>query len=76
MHEKPAMVLTVPEPCAETLMRSGLGLGSGFGLGYERTEDTADVEAQRLERAKRTAEEGARRLRPAGDRALPGCAGR
>ena len=65
-HQKPATVLTVPEPYAETLMNSGLGLGSGFGLGYERSEDTADLEAQRLERAKRTAEEGALRLRAAG----------
>ena len=65
-HKKPAMVLTVPEPYAETLMRSGLGLGSGFGLGYERRQDTTDLDAQRLEQAKRTAEEGALRLRAAG----------
>jgi hypothetical protein len=64
--EKPATVLTVPEPHADTLMSSGLGLGSGFGLGYERSEATAELDAQRLERAKRTAEEGARRLRATG----------
>jgi nucleotide-binding universal stress UspA family protein len=64
--ERPATVLTVTEPYAEALMSSGLGLGSGFGLGYERGDEVAERDAQRLERAKHTAEEGARRLRAAG----------
>jgi nucleotide-binding universal stress UspA family protein len=64
--EKPATVLTVTEPYAETLMSSGLGLGSGFGLGYERGDEVAELDAQRIERAKHTAEEGAQRLRAAG----------
>lgn len=61
---KPATVLTVWEPYAEVLASSELGLGSGFGVGYDR--DTAGLDAQLLERAQKTAEEGARRLRAAG----------
>jgi nucleotide-binding universal stress UspA family protein len=64
--ERPATVLTVTEPYAEALMNSELGLGSGFGLGYERGDEVAELDAQRLQRAKHTAEEGARRLRAAG----------
>ena len=36
-HEAPATVLTVWGPDAETLMNSELGLGSGFGVGYNRS---------------------------------------
>jgi len=63
-REMPATVLTVWEPYAEVRASSELGLGSGFGVGYDR--DTAGLDAQLLERAQRTAEEGARRLRAAG----------
>jgi nucleotide-binding universal stress UspA family protein len=62
--EEPATVLTVWEPYAETPMTSELGLGSGFGVGHER--DAADLNPELLERARRTAEEGAQRLRAAG----------
>jgi len=65
-HDKPATVITVREPHTKTLIDSGLGLGSGFGLNYERTAHTADVDAQLRERAQQTAQEGARRLRAAG----------
>ena len=65
-HEAPATVLTVWGPDAETLMSSELGLGSGFGVGTTGGSDAAHLEAQLLERAQRTAEEGARRLRAAG----------
>src|SRR6187200_3218540 len=60
-HEERATVLTVWEPYNAKLMTSGSGLGSGFGLGHDRIDH-----ARLLERAKRTAEEGARRLRAAG----------
>ena len=65
-HGVPATVLTVWGPDAETLMDSELGLGSGFGVGLKRTNDTAHVDAVLLERAQRTAKEGAQRLRAAG----------
>jgi hypothetical protein len=44
---KPATVLTVWEPYAEVLASSELGLGSGFGVGYDR--DTAGLDAELLE---------------------------
>lgn len=61
-----ATVLTVWEPYTATLMNSGGGLGSGFGLGYDGVDDAAAADAQLLEQAQETAEEGARRLRTAG----------
>ena len=65
-HAEPATVLTVWGLDAETRMNVELGLGSGFGVGRNGTSDTARVEALLLERARRTAEEGANRLRAAG----------
>ena len=65
-HDAPATVLTVWGPDAETLMNSELGLGSGFGVGPNRSSDTAHLEARLLEQAQRAAEECARRLRAAG----------
>jgi nucleotide-binding universal stress UspA family protein len=63
-HEKPATVLTVWEPYTATLESAGGGLGSGFGLSYDMN-DVAGIDAQLLEQARRTAEEGAQRLRAA-----------
>jgi nucleotide-binding universal stress UspA family protein len=65
-HDKPATVLTVWELDAETLVTSGRGLGSGFGVSNNRMNDIAALDAQLLAQAQRTAEEGARRLRAAG----------
>jgi len=65
-HEATATVLTVWGPDVEMLASSELGLGSGFGVGYDRINDTAHLDALLLEHAQRTAEEGARRLRAAG----------
>jgi nucleotide-binding universal stress UspA family protein len=70
-HDKPATVLTVWEPYSAALVRLEMGLGSGFGVGYERTDDTEALDAQLLQEAQRTAEQGARRLRAAGMRADP-----
>jgi nucleotide-binding universal stress UspA family protein len=70
-HEKPATVLTVRESYAEMLMSSGMGLGSGFGVGPSEMDEAAEVDAQLLERDQRTAEDGARRLRAAGMGADP-----
>jgi len=61
--QKPATVLTVWKLDAETLVTSGPGLGSGFGVSHSHT---AELDARLLERAHQTAEEGARRLRAAG----------
>jgi nucleotide-binding universal stress UspA family protein len=61
--ERPATVLTVWEPYAELFGP----LGSGFVyVGFDRMQDTPDLNAQLLERARGTAEDGARRLRAAG----------
>jgi nucleotide-binding universal stress UspA family protein len=65
-RETPATVLTVWGPDTEMRMNSELGLGSGFGVGYNRINDTAHLDALLLDQAQRTAEEGAHRLRAAG----------
>lgn len=65
-REVPATVLTVWGPDAETLINSELGLGSGLGVGVQRANDTAHVDAVLEKRARRTAEDGARHLRGAG----------
>jgi nucleotide-binding universal stress UspA family protein len=68
---KPATVLTVWEPSAETIVSSEMGLASGFGLDYNALDDTTDVDAALREHARRTAQEGAERLRGAGMGAEP-----
>ena len=68
-HDAPATVLTVWGPDAEALVSSELGLGSGFGVGVNGMNDAAHLDALLLEQARRTAEEGARRLRAAGVKA-------
>ena len=65
-HEAPATVLTVWALDAETRLNAELGLGSGFGVGPDGLSETAHLETRLLEQARRTAEEGAKRLRAAG----------
>jgi nucleotide-binding universal stress UspA family protein len=69
--DRPVTVLTVLESYIQMLVDAGFGLGSGFGLGYEDSDHTADVIAQMRKHAERTAEEGAQRLRAAGIDAVP-----
>jgi len=66
LRNEPATVVTVREPYSRMLMSAGLGMGSGFGLNYEKTAHTADVQDRLRERDQRIAEEGAQRLRAAG----------
>jgi nucleotide-binding universal stress UspA family protein len=63
---KLATVVTLWEPYVATLATAGGGLASGFGVGIDTADDAAVVDAQRLGEARRTAEDGARRLRAAG----------
>jgi len=70
-HEKPATVLTVWEPSTETIVSLEMGLASGFGLDYNALDDTTDLDADLLERARRTAQEGVQRLHAAGMGADP-----
>ena len=65
-YEHPATVITVREPETTTLVRSGFGLGSGFGFNYEQSKHTAEIDGRLREQAERTAQEGARRLGAAG----------
>jgi len=67
-HGKPATVVTIWELGFEMMATSGPGLGSGFGVGHGQT---AELDANLLEAARRTAEEGAGRLRAAGMNAEP-----
>jgi nucleotide-binding universal stress UspA family protein len=70
-HDRTVTVLTVLESYIQMLAAAGFGLDSGFGLGYEHSDETAAVMAQLRSQAHRTAEEGARRLRTAGVDADP-----
>ena len=70
-HAAPTTVLTVWGPDTETLVSAELGLGSGFGVGHNGMNHAAHLDALLLERAQRTAQEGARRLHAAGVGADP-----
>jgi nucleotide-binding universal stress UspA family protein len=70
-HDRPVTVLTVLESYIQMLAAAGFGLGSGFGLGYQESDQTAAVIADLRNQAQRTAEDGTRRLRAAGVEADP-----
>jgi nucleotide-binding universal stress UspA family protein len=70
-HDRPVTVLTVLESYVQMLAAAGFGLGSGFGLGYQESDQTAAVIADLRNQAQRTAEDGVRRLRTAGVEADP-----
>jgi nucleotide-binding universal stress UspA family protein len=70
-HDQSVTVLTVLESYVQMLAGAGFGLGSGFGVGYESSDEAAAVIAQLRDHAQRTADEGARRLRAAGVDADP-----
>jgi nucleotide-binding universal stress UspA family protein len=61
--DKPATVLTIWETYADTLARTG------FGLAYDTTDDSGALDEQVLAQTKKTADEGAQRLRDAGVKA-------
>jgi nucleotide-binding universal stress UspA family protein len=70
-HDQAVTVVTVLESYIQMLARAGFGLGSGFGSGYEQSDQTVALEAHLISQAHRTAEEGVRRLRAAGLHADP-----